>query len=113
MANWFHRFFNPHCQHCNIEVDCLSCETLKQQLAIANREKEMLLERILEKPAPIVETNPVPVTIPKTIPWRVRQQMLESESKVKARLMKEAPQPDSVEDLEKELDVVEKERVNV
>lgn len=69
---------------------CQSCETTKQQLAIANIEKDKLLARLLEKPEPIPEKEPVEVTRPAIIPWRVRRQMLQDEDRQKAILMRKA-----------------------
>lgn len=78
------------------ETVCLSCETLKQQLEIANYEKEKLLNRILEKPeAPPVPQAPPEVSRPRMIPWNVRRQMLEREDREKARALRNAAQPDS------------------
>lgn len=109
MFLFFHRLFNPHCEHCREERQetkvCSSCETLRQQLEIANHEKEKLLERILEKPEPEVNTQPIPVTQAKNIPWNVRRQLLEAEDRVKAKLMRDAPKP--IEELEKDLGVAE------
>ncbi len=93
---------------------CESCETLRQQLEIANYEKSQLLATILHKPEPVKDTEPVAITKPRTIPWHVRRQMLETEDREKARIIRNAPKPDSTvaetistEDLEKELGVAE------
>lgn len=95
---------------------CQSCEVLKVQLDLANREKAQLLSKLLEKPEPESErTVAVPMqTLPtkRHLSWNVRRQILEQEDRAKAASMRNAAQPDniSVEDLEKELDVVERER---
>lgn len=92
---------------------CQSCETLRQQLEIANYEKQELLKRILKEPEPVVQgKNLEEVSRPKTISWRLRQQMLEREDREAARAMKNAAQPDtkSTEDLEKDLDIASAER---
>lgn len=112
MFNFFHRLFNPHCQHCieeairlreEIKEDrtyCASCETLTRQLEIANFEKKQLLDRLLEKPAEQVENKvPVQISHPKNIPWRVRQQELEAADRQRARLMKDAPKPQPIVDV--------------
>lgn len=119
MINWIHRLLNPHCKYCLEEkldsLICKSCETLKQQLEIANFEKEKLLNRLLEKP--IVEEAPVQNELkpiqPRTVPWHVRKQMLENESRESARLLrdkveeiKQSSEPLTVEEIEKELGVV-------
>lgn len=68
------------------------------------------MERILNPPVPVpvIEPRRGEVSIPKNIPWGVRRQMLEAEDREKAKLMKTAPVP--IEDLEKEMDIVAKER---
>ena len=108
-----HHLLNPHCPDCLNERHeskiCQSCETLEKQLEISNFEKRELLNKLLKEPEPIVPTElPKAYTMPKTIPWRVRQQMLEREDREKARLMRQAPLPDStnkIEELERELGV--------
>ena len=90
------------------ERTCPSCETLKQQLEIANYEKEKLLNKLLEKPDQVPERSEAPpmVTRPKTITWAMRRQMLEQEDRVKAQILRNAPKPDAeTEMLEKELGV--------
>ena len=97
---------------------CDSCETLRHQLEIANFEKKQLLDRLITTPPPTVErtTAPEPQAVkPRAIPWRVRQQMLESEDRAKAKAMREAAQEDQkpivdVADMERELDIAAKER---
>jgi hypothetical protein len=111
MSNWFHRFLNPHCPHCveekHEEKVCPSCEILRTQVDRLLYENNRLLDRILEKPAPEPAREPVKITLPnKNIPWSVRRQMLEAEDREKARLIKDAPQPVPVADLEKEMDIV-------
>ena len=87
---------------------CESCETLKQQLEIANYEKKMLLDKLTKEPeAPLPVNKEIPVSVPKMIPWNVRRQMLEREDREKAKAMRNAAQPDptmSDEAFEKELD---------
>lgn len=127
LGKWFHRLFNPHCPDCRAEYEaarmeehekreeskvCVSCDMLKEQLNIANTEKERLLARLLDKPETPkpVETAPK-ITRPVALPWRVRQQMLEKEDRERAKLLANAPKPlmevtkESTEDLEKELDI--------
>ena len=84
-----------------VEVEtkvCQSCETLKQQLEIANYEKQQLLNRLLKEPEKEPERTvaPEPVSRPRMVPWHVRQQMLEREDREKARALRNAPKPDSV-----------------
>lgn len=114
MSNFLHRWLNPHCPHCKEELEyarvCLSCETLRAQLEISRLETKRLLDRILEKPEPETPRAPMEISVPKNIPWNVRRQMLEREDRERAKLMKAAPKPESVEDLEKELDLASTQR---
>lgn len=97
---------------------CESCETLRQQLELANYEKQQMLSKLLNKesPAPIIESQPIEVSVPKMIPWNVRKQMLEREDREKARSLRNAAAPDSeiekksIEELEKDLDIAAAER---
>lgn len=88
---------------------CESCDTLRLQLEIVNHEKALLLNRLLEKPEPVVQpirSDEMKVIQPKNVPWNTRRQMLETEDREKAKLMRVAPKPSNVEkieDLEKEL----------
>ena len=72
------------------ERPCESCETLRMQLAIVNREKEQMLQTILSfgKPA-IVEPVNVNYDEIKTRPmtWTMRRQMLEAEDRAAARII--------------------------
>jgi hypothetical protein len=117
MANWFHRFFNPHCPHClNETIEsriCASCEVLRAEVARLRADNERLLSRVLEKPEVIKDREIAPApqaVLPKSIPWAVRRQMLEAEDREKAKLIRNAAKPDSVEDLEKEMGIVEENR---
>lgn len=90
---------------------CESCETLKHQLEISNFEKKQLLDRLLEKPEKEVTKEPMNwATVPtKNIPWNVRRQLLETEDRERAKLMREAPtqsnHPVSLEELEKDFGI--------
>ncbi len=96
-----------------VEV-CNSCETLKEQLAIANMHNARLLDRIMERPK--AETNEPPQMVTRPVlgrhtPWKVRQQMLQTEDREKAKLERDAPKPSTdVKDLERELDIASAER---
>lgn len=88
---------------------CKSCETLKQQLHIANLEKEQLLNQLLDITKPRVYESVSPKEVdpikPKVVPWHIRQRLLENASRERAdaeRRMKEAN-----EELEKELNASE------
>ena len=97
MLNFFHRLFNPHCEHCTEEDElkrhCNSCEILQRELELLRSERDQLLDRILNPFKNEVTTTstaiePQPIK-PKFIPWGVRRQMLEAESRQAAKLMKE------------------------
>ncbi len=109
--NWLHKLLNPHCSHCIDELRekkiCSSCEILKMELSRVRDDNDRLLDRILEKPVqPIESDKPANITKPANVPWRVRQQMLEEQDRVKANLLKNAPKPSqSIESLEQELGV--------
>ena len=117
LTRFFHELFHPHCPHCAEERQenkyCESCDTLKAQLALANIERDKLLNRILNPPPiePERSTAPEPQAVkPRMVPWNVRRAMLEQEDREKAKLMREAPQP--IEKLEEELGIVENAREN-
>lgn len=117
---WLHRILHPHCPDCRAEREeaqalaehnreCQSCDILKMQLAEANREKRELMDRLLGKNEPInIQPDEQPKLVRKTIPWNVRKQMLEQQSRELAQALRNAaeasPSPE-VEKLEKELGV--------
>jgi hypothetical protein len=109
MANWFHRFLNPHCPHCIQEQEsnkiCVSCEILRTENARLQRDNEILLNRILERPEPVEERTeaPTPKILPtQRLPWKARAQALEAEDRERAKLLRNAPKAD-VNQLESEL----------
>jgi hypothetical protein len=86
------------------ELPCNTCEVLRAQLDESNRERRELLNRLLEpsKPEPLaVEKEDFKPIQPAFVPWRVRQQMLESEDRHQAALLKNRQV--EIEKLEKEL----------
>ena len=87
-------------------ISCETCEILRMQLEKSDAERRDLLHRLLEKdksePPSTEKEDYQPIT-PQFIPWRVRQQMLETEDKKKAELMRAHAQ--QVEKLEEELGV--------
>lgn len=69
---------------------CKSCETYKEQLALANFEKKQLLERLLfvpvkEEPTTIAQPTPI---LPRIVPWKMQRQMLEAEDRATAAAMR-------------------------
>ncbi len=118
IVKFFHELRHPHCEHCKDEyrdyILCESCESLKMENARLTDMVDKLLDRVLEKP--VVETtsaSPMAISKPSHVPWNVRRQLLESEDRKKAQLMKDAPTPlqakeidnNQIEQLEKELQV--------
>lgn len=110
IANWIHRLFNPHCTHCQVDYQeskiCNSCETLKIIVEQLRRDNERLTDALLDK-VRVRESEPPSdelTPIRSFIPWRVRQQELEANSKKEAELAaKRVMETKSTEDLEKEL----------
>lgn len=100
-------------------VICESCETLKQQLAIANAEKKQLLDRLLEKPKEevIQQTSDLTPIKPKGAGrWQDQRRELEANDRRVASILKareeeiKATSPKEVAEFEKELDEVTKQR---
>ena len=134
MSNFLHKLFNPHCPHCMEEAreqrealrlakleekedirtssECLSCDTLKMQLALANEEKTALLARLLEKPSEPVHSGPAAITRPKlATTFAMRRQILEEEDRKRASLIRNAPKPDA--SLDESNDALEREILSV
>lgn len=98
---------------CRIEYSCEACDILKQQLEIANRYNQQLLDR-LTKPA---EETRVVIPDLKPVggyePFHIRRARLEAESRIKAGLKEQFQKaeelivkaPKSIEELENELDL--------
>ncbi len=85
---------------------CESCETLKEQLNIANHEKKEMLETILGFTKPVMEEKPIDVrTIqpiqPKAATWRIKQQALEENDRITAEQNRQRQK--AIDELEKEL----------
>ena len=106
MIHFFHKLFNVHCARCeelevlkNSKPRCLVCEELRELLNLEKREKQRLLDAILEfnhqnikdketarEVTPVSNLRPIP---PLNVPWRVRQQMLEDEDRRRAQILAE------------------------
>jgi hypothetical protein len=121
MANWFHRFLNPHCSHCAEErkekAVCKSCEILQFENDRLHAENSRLLTELLkndnEQPLAVRDNQDIPkIPLPRRMPFTARRQMLEAEDRERAKILRQAPKPEtaSVEDFAKELADVEKER---
>ena len=136
---WIHHLLDPHCPHCEEERAeakvCRSCDTLKIQLELANHTNRILIDKITRVPEtePVQDTSNLKPITPRFVPWRIRQQTLEAESKKHSELLKQREEEiketkaevdremklkvppiveevTGIEELEEELDLVEKER---
>ena len=126
-VKFFHELLNPHCSHCNAlrvqeleqkELDreigliCNSCENLKIELAKNHQLVNTLLEKLTESPKEeVIEKSSEPPRIigPSHVPWNVRRQQLESESRKELQRLKDsasqnAAKPD-IDKLEKDLGI--------
>jgi hypothetical protein len=86
---------------------CETCEVLKEQLFISNTEKAKLLEQLIELTNPAkIEATPVedykPIQ-PKIVPWHIKKQMLEAESRAEAKILRDQKVNTKVDDLEEEV----------
>lgn len=111
ILNWYRQYLELKREFSQEKI-CESCETLKQMNDHLRMDNEKLLRRILEKPEPEIQTPVEPqITRPKTLPWRVKQQMLEQEDRARARALRNAPKEDvKTDELEKELGIAEQSR---
>lgn len=123
--NWWHRFWNPHCEHCQEERRCLTCDVLKIELERANYDNRKLLEQIerIVNPQPILsdQTEELPEPIrPRQVPWGIEKNILEAESRIKARILREKAEESkqfkdqtkdrkTIEDLEKDTGISDEE----
>lgn len=96
--------------------ECKTCEVLKLELDRVIREKEMLLNKLLEpkveaRPPVVLEETPKPISLGRRhIPAIVRQQMMEQNDKRTLELMQkhkkelaESKTEVTIEELEKEV----------
>lgn len=94
-------------------IPCVTCEVLRSQLDESNRERRELLTKLLDKvspePSPDVKEDYEPIK-PAYTPWRVRQQMLESEDRKQAQLLRDKKQ--EIDALEKELGVTDASKIS-
>ncbi len=108
MFKWWHELTNPHCLHCTEQAredkHCNTCEVLRNQLESSNLERQQLLQRLLYKDIePTTLDEQYPKETPKiNIPWAVKKQMLENESRERAKILRDTIKPD-IETLEKEI----------
>lgn len=90
-------------------VRCEVCEVLRAQLDESNRERRELLTRALTPPQTEPPHTPADEEMKPVqsqfVPWRVKQQMLEAEDRVKARLLQDKAK--EIADLEREVGIAE------
>jgi hypothetical protein len=114
--NWLHHLLDPHCGACAVLTDemlrCKSCETLREQLDLSNREKMKFLDAIMElthKEEIQIGVGPGKDFQPinKRIPWHRERQRLEEESRQEAeRLRRQKEIENTMHDVEKLEDLV-------
>ena len=71
---------------------CESCDTLKIQLAIANDERKMLINKITETTKieeKVVDVTTLKPVMPSRMNWNVRRQALEAEDRAAARILRQ------------------------
>ena len=101
---WLHHLFNPHCPACEADTACKTCSTLRELLEIEKFEKKQLLNHLLEPTTNSAPYEGEPKEIrPKSIPWRIRKEMLETEDRERARIL--AKKNLEISELEKSLGV--------
>jgi|SRR5215831_12333827 len=86
---------------------CDTCEVLRTQLEKSEVERKELLHLLLKKDQPVEPVTQPEVLepiLPKFVPWRVRQQMLEAEDRKKAAQLR-ADKEKEIASLEKELGI--------
>jgi len=107
--------FAPEPHHCE------NCDTLRIQVEQLRLDNKTLLNRLLDKPIerePASPENfqPIRTSAARHTPWSVRRQMLETEDRETAKLLKNAPKPadavsdEEVKELEKEVGIAAAER---
>lgn len=90
MWNWLREFYEIRQEVRDRRSYCQSCETLRVELNNARREKQILLDKIINPtPETFQQLAPEPQPIlTRHKPWRVRQAELEAEDRVKAEQIK-------------------------
>jgi len=98
ILNWYREWLELKREYKAPRV-CESCETLKISVDSLRQDNHRLLSRLLEQPNIPNEpaTDNITPIKPRHTPWKVRQQMLEENDRHKAKLMREAPKPQSSE----------------
>lgn len=140
LLDWYNEFLAIRRENERIRQDlirnnvCESCEYLKIQVEKLQNQNKELIDKLTEEPKPPAIPEQVKVDIkPRHIPWNVRRQMLESEDRRAAAVLKQVqsdiakvnitpqgvvvtetqvapPDDPDVIALEREMDIVAKER---
>jgi len=85
---------------------CETCEVLREQLHKSDAERRDLLLRLLDSgkvEPPSIPTEELRPITPQYTPWRVKQQMMEQEDRVKAKLLRDRSA--EIDKLEKEVGI--------
>lgn len=112
LKNLFHRWLNPHCEHCAMQKEielaslervnaCKGCDILRRELDRVNVEKNRLLEVVLERSQNTMvvkqeierPTQNIDTRVLQQVPsnfkrWEEQRRALESEDAHKAMVMK-------------------------
>lgn len=108
LVEFIHHLFDPHCPECE---ECKTCVILREQINAERQSNKNLIQAIIDinKPQKIEQIEPEIDyrQVRKTVPWKVRREMMEGEDKVKAQRIREQAvnQNKSVEEIEKELGI--------
>src|SRR5215510_7053488 len=92
VIKFLHALFKPNCD-CNIcaRPSCNKCEVLELQLSYERSTNQQLINTLINLVNPVsepqtIERKEVKSIQKATIPWRVKQQMLETEDRHAAKL---------------------------
>lgn len=117
LTKFFHEMWHPHCDHCEELAReakiCQSCETLRANITTLTYENQKLLAAVTKQPEPeqpVRDTRELKPVMPRMMPFSMRRQMLEAEDRAAAKLLKNTPVIEGVEELEKELDIAQAKR---
>ena len=112
MTNFFHRLLNPHCLHCKEEREDKEhseyVEYLRMEIARLINENQKLLNKILDGDKNTINNeneNETLQSVPKMghryVPWNVRRQHYENESRAEAKRLADIKKEN--ENIEKEI----------
>lgn len=112
---FWHKLFNPHCQHCYDELIeskiCNNCEYLKMQIAKLQQDNDKLLNELIT-PKEIINNSleesslPQPLNTSRFIPFSIKRQELETRDRKLANQQAEELKKNhnkNIESLEEEI----------